>query len=270
MVKVKRSDFREGDPDGGNKKKKTKGNDDNNVNGKSSNSRSSGGGGGSVVHCDYSVGGLDDSDWALRDAERFDELVVERIQNLQESRRLLRRTRAVTVLSQKLMAASDESQCYKQVAELLVSLFGVQRSSYALVVRPEKEGGKPKLFSLTHCSVSSENYYTLEHNPGKFPLEGTAIGHCAKTLEIVYNPKASRNSVFTDHQKISSMGLRTIANVPILAISVNGIINNNFNNMGVESFVFQLFDKIFVLNSNSNRLFTATVDDGWNFVFQTT
>jgi hypothetical protein len=66
-------------------------------------------------------------------AQEFDEQVLSKISSLEESRMYLRRTRAVSLLSSRLMAAPDEKTCYEIVSRLLVPLFHVDRISYVLM-----------------------------------------------------------------------------------------------------------------------------------------
>jgi len=50
-----------------------------------------------------------------------------------ETSRLLSRTRAISALSNRLMAAPDEATCVEEVTRLLVLMFGVERVSFAML-----------------------------------------------------------------------------------------------------------------------------------------
>jgi len=57
--------------------------------------------------------------------------------DLPDSLHLLRRTRAVSALSNRLMAAPDEAKCLDEVARLLVLMFRVERVSFAMLTGKE-------------------------------------------------------------------------------------------------------------------------------------
>ena len=155
-------------------------------------------------------------DDAVRDLEEFESTVVSKITDLKESLTLLRRTRTVAKISHRLMAAPDETACFEEVTKLFVPLFGVDRCSYALLVDANH-------FTIRKVTVHRRDHATklgidFEQSDSKIPLEDSAVGHCAKTLEPLYTPR-TKESKFKLHKKIHAMGLNTVLTTPIL---VNG------------------------------------------------
>ena len=160
-------------------------------------------------------GGFTEDD-AVRDLEEFESTVVSKITDLKESLTLLRRTRTVAKISHRLMAAPDETACFEEVTKLFVPLFGVDRCSYALLVDANH-------FTIRKVTVHRRDHATklgidFEQSDSRIPLEDSAVGHCAKTLEPLYTPR-TRESKFKLHKKIYAMGLNTVLTTPIL---VNG------------------------------------------------
>ena len=160
-------------------------------------------------------GGFNEDD-AVRDLEEFESTVVSKITDLKESLTLLRRTRTVAKISHRLMAAPDETACFEEVTKLFVPLFGVDRCSYALLVDANH-------FTIRKVTVHRRDHATklgidFEQSNSRIPLEDSAVGHCAKTLEPLYTPR-TKESKFKLHKKIHAMGLNTVLTTPIL---VNG------------------------------------------------
>lgn len=160
-------------------------------------------------------GGFTEDD-AVRDLEEFESTVVSKITDLKESLTLLRRTRTVAKISHRLMASPDETACFEEVTKLFVPLFGVDRCSYALLVDANH-------FTIRKVTVHRRDHATklgidFEQSDSRIPLEDSAVGHCAKTLEPLYTPR-TKESKFKLHKKIHAMGLNTVLTTPIL---VNG------------------------------------------------
>ena len=160
-------------------------------------------------------GGFTEDD-AVRDLEEFESTVVSKITDLKESLTLLRRTRTVAKISHRLMAAPDETACFEEVTKLFVPLFRVDRCSYALLVDANH-------FTIRKVTVHRRDHATklgidFEQSDSRIPLEDSAVGHCAKTLEPLYTPR-TKESKFKLHKKIHAMGLNTVLTTPIL---VNG------------------------------------------------
>ena len=146
-------------------------------------------------------------------AENFHEMhekIFEGVTSIQQSLSILKRSRAVTILANKLMMAEDEKKCFEEVSKLLVALFEVERSSYTLMIDDDH-------FTIVTCSVTKADFATnVEETYLKCAIKGTAIGHCADTLEVLYTPCAHKVSKFTDHIDLSKKGLKSFINVPIL------------------------------------------------------
>ena len=163
----------------------------------------------------------DDAD--IIQAREFDERVLSKITCLEEGRMYLRRTRAVSMLSTRLMAASDERSCYEIVSRLLVPLFHVDRISYVLM----KDANH---MLVTQITVNKKEHMVMGLDKGFLgggrwedegyikPLKGTAVEECSKTLKPHYCPNA-KDSPFETQRQIASMGVNTILATPIL---VNG------------------------------------------------
>lgn len=161
------------------------------------------------------VVGSDKLDWAVQDAQVFREQVLSNLNDLQEAKLQLERTRAVTTVSNRLTLCEDEKSCYEQVAKLLVELFQVNRSSFALMVDDQH-------FTVVSCAVTHSqftNELTVDmESPGKslrMPIQGTGIEKASKELCVVY-VNDTRKSQFKDHIKCAKMGLLSAVNIPIL------------------------------------------------------
>lgn len=164
---------------------------------------------------------VSDDDWlsdddAVVQAKEFDEGVLSKITTLEESHQLLRRTRAVSALASRLMAAPDEESCYELVSRLLVPLFEVDCCSFALL----KDAENVIVKQIT--AKKKEYVLKIADDNGRGglvkALEGTAVGVCAKTLKQHYTPH-TMISPFDSHKIIHSSGLNTVLVTPIL---VNG------------------------------------------------
>jgi hypothetical protein len=171
---------------------------------------------------------VSEESWFADDADiiqvrEFDERVLSKISTLEESRMYLRRTRAVSMLSSRLMAAPDEKSCYEIVSRLLVPLFHVDRISYVLM----KDADNMLVKQIT---VNKKEHMVMGLDKGFLgggrwedegyikPLKGTAVEYCSKTLKPHYCPNI-KESPFITQRQISTMGLNTILATPIL---VNG------------------------------------------------
>ncbi|KAL7517256.1 hypothetical protein ACHAWX_002192 [Stephanocyclus meneghinianus] len=163
----------------------------------------------------------DDAD--VMQAREFDERVLSKIGSVEESHMYLRRTRAVSMLSSRLMAAPDEKSCYEIVSRLLVPLFHVDRCSYVLM----KDADNMVVKQIT---VNKREHMVMGLDRGfrgggrwvdgevVKPLKGTAVEYCSKTLKQYYCPRI-KDSPFQSQRQISTMGFNTILATPIL---VNG------------------------------------------------
>ena len=164
-----------------------------------------------------------DDDADIIQAQEFDERVLSRIDSLEESRMYLRRTRAVSLLSSRLMAAPDEKSCYEIVSRLLVPLFHVDRISYVLM----KDADNMLVKQIT---VNKKEHMVMGLDKGFLgggrweddgyskPLKGTAVEECSKTLKPHYCPNI-KYSPFETQRQIHTMGINSILAAPIL---VNG------------------------------------------------
>ena len=107
------------------------------------------------------------------------------------------------------MMAENETKCFEEISKLLVSLFQVERLSYTIIIDDEH-------FTTLTCSVAKKYFASsVTETNLRCVLKGKAIGHCAKTLQILYNPWG-KESKFTNHINLSKRGLNTFVNVPIL------------------------------------------------------
>ncbi|EKX52321.1 hypothetical protein GUITHDRAFT_102221 [Guillardia theta CCMP2712] len=157
--------------------------------------------------------GTDETDDAMMDSRLFDKLVLDEVKDLEECKTLLKRTRAVTLMADRMTCAWTEEECYEEVSKLVLGLFGVERCSVALV--EDYEHLRVIQMAVTRVDYSKEMSVNI-HNTGMLiPLAGSSFGKIAKTLKPLYTPDA-RESDLIDHKKIASMGLRTIVNAPLL------------------------------------------------------
>ena len=161
-----------------------------------------------------------DDDADIIQAQEFDERVLSKIASLEESRMYLRRTRAVSLLSSRLMAAPDEKSCYEIVSRLLVPLFHVDRISYVLMKDAEN-------MLVKQITVNKQEHMVMGLDKGFLgggrweddgyskPLKGTAVEECSKTLKPHYCPNI-KYSPFETQRQIHTMGINSILATPIL------------------------------------------------------
>ncbi|KAL3795342.1 hypothetical protein HJC23_009515 [Cyclotella cryptica] len=153
----------------------------------------------------------------IREHAEFDAKVVSKLKSLEESKLLLHRTRAVSALASRLMAAPDEEACYEVVSRLLVPLFHVDRCSYALKTDADH-------IILKSVAVKQRKHVTVMGLDGAkkggviLPLKDTMVGLCATTLQQQYCPRTSE-STFETQRSLHTIGLNSILATPIL---VNG------------------------------------------------
>ena len=155
----------------------------------------------------------DETDAADIDARRFSELVSCGIHTVEEAIRLLRRTRAVTLLANRLMLAEDEVTCFEIVNRLLNALFGVKSSSACLMIDRTH-------YTFVKCiavkdDATGKTFFEFNESGRKLPIAGTAVEKCRDTLDVVYTPD-TLNSSFSDHHRLAVAGMKTLLNAPIL------------------------------------------------------
>ena len=81
------------------------------------------------------------------------------------------------------MMAKKETKCFEEISKLLVALFQVERSSYTLMIDDEH-------FKILTCSVAKKDFASsVAEKNLRCVLKGTEIGHCAKTLQVLYTPR---------------------------------------------------------------------------------
>ena len=162
---------------------------------------------------------ISEEDETLRDrslAEAYDEFdheVIRNLHTLEDSKLLLRRTRVVSSLASRLMAAPDEDSCYQLCSELLVPLFKVDRCSYALK--------QDEHHIIVKGVVANKREHTVKiiGNSGNVKkLKDTMAGLAAETLKQQYCP-STEHSAFQCQRDMSSIGINTVLVTPIL---VNG------------------------------------------------
>jgi class 3 adenylate cyclase/GTP-sensing pleiotropic transcriptional regulator CodY len=157
--------------------------------------------------------GDNEDDPAVAEARRFSELVSSGIHTIEEAINLLRRTRAVTLLANRLMLAEDEVACFEIAHRLLHALFGVESSSACLMI--DRTHYTFVEFKAVKDKSSGNTFFEFNESGRKLPVAGTAVGKCRDTLDVVYTPDASK-SYFNDHVRLAAAGLKTLLNAPIL------------------------------------------------------
>eukprot|EP00804_Cyclotella_cryptica_P018924 CCRYP_006449-RA/>CCRYP_006449-RA protein AED:0.14 eAED:0.14 QI:470/1/1/1/0.5/0.33/3/1542/875 len=190
---------------------------------------------------------ISETERQFKGEEGFETAVTELARDFPSSLQLLRRTRAISALAHRLMAAPDEAACIEEVTRLMVLIFGLNRVSFAMVTgtdhfllkrievkrcaREEKEmeeedgdggGGEEGAARNSFDSMSSSHAQSLvlEYLDSDFkrPFEGTAAGIVVKTLKEHYTPR-TEFSDFPTHKVFYKQGLNSVLASPIL---VNG------------------------------------------------
>lgn len=198
---------------------------------------------------------------SVREHQEFDIKVVSKLRTLDESKLLLHRTRAVSSLASRLMAAPDEEACYDITFRLLVPLFHVDRCSYAL----KKDSDHIIIKGVTVTQRQHATVMGLEGvNKGGVvkPIKDTMVGICADTLEQQYCPR-TKDSTFETQRQIHAVGINSILATPIL---VNG---NKFAGAIIVSMkeedAFREYDRILIqdiarmLGANSRLLMNLPI-----------
>ncbi|KAL7548925.1 hypothetical protein ACHAWF_012193 [Thalassiosira exigua] len=156
-------------------------------------------------------------DKAVVQARTFVDHVLSKLTTLEECKMLLHRTRAVSALAPRLMAAPDEQSCYELASRLLVPLFCVDRCSYVLLKDAEhiivKGIAVKKRQHAMKMGLDAKKYGGVVK-----PLKNTMVGVCAETLEQQYCPR-TKDSSFESQRMMYTVGINTILATPIL---VNG------------------------------------------------
>lgn len=160
------------------------------------------------------------SDSAVMQAQQFDDQVVSKLVTLEESKVLLHRTRSVSALASRFMAAPDEDACYDVATSLLVPLFRVDRCSYVLMKDEDH-------IIIKRVVVNNRRHATKlglegEKQGGVIkPIKSTMIELCRETLQQQYCPR-TKDSKFENQRMMHGIGINSVLATPIL---VNG---NNF------------------------------------------
>lgn len=182
-------------------------------------------------------------DKAVMQAKEFDEQVVSKLKTLDESNLLLHRTRAVSALASRLMAARDEQSCYEVVSSLLVPLFCVDRCSYVLMKDADHIIVKGVAVKKRKHAVKLGLDGVKKYGGVIKPIKGTMIAACKETLQQQYCPR-SKDSALETQRMMHTIGINTILATPIL---VDG---NKFAGAVVISMTkedaFKEYDKILI------------------------
>jgi hypothetical protein len=107
------------------------------------------------------------------------------IVELDAAKHVLQRTRAVTVMAERMAAASSEHDCYAEVCKLLVALFNVSRSTVTLLTEDKRH---VSVLQMAIVEDSFRQVLEINKSGAQIPLEGTVFGHISRTGELYYNP----------------------------------------------------------------------------------
>ena len=175
---------------------------------------------------------ISETELLFKGQEEFDELISSAAED-SDSLLVLRRTRAVSALANRLMTAPDEASCLEEVTRLMILMFDLEKVTFAMltgsehfymkriIAKPKKKdslrSSTTSATSATSSSSSDFDLYCLDSDD-KRPLEGTAAGVCVKTLKEHYTPQ-TRDSPYATHRVFYQKGYNTVLVTPIL---VNG------------------------------------------------
>lgn len=157
---------------------------------------------------------FDNDQWIEEETAKFDS-TLDKSKNFNcDAKSLLRKTRSVSVLARRLLLAESEAECYEIVGRLMLSLFGVGRCTYALMIDADRYILKE--FSAQDQYLKEIILLSNGEDPIEaFPLSGGLIEECALNLDALYFPD-TRNSTYFEHEQMHQSGLRTALTVPIL------------------------------------------------------
>ncbi|GFH60060.1 hypothetical protein CTEN210_16536 [Chaetoceros tenuissimus] len=160
-----------------------------------------------IVQCD-------NDQWIEEETAKFDS-TLDKSKNFNcDAKNLLKKTRSVSVLARRLLLAESEAECYEIVGRLMISLFGVGRCTYALMI--DADNYILKEFSVQDQYLKEIISLSNGEDPIEvFPLSGGLIEECALNLDALYFPD-TRNSTYFEHEQMHQFGLRTALTVPIL------------------------------------------------------
>ena len=133
--------------------------------------------------------------------------------NFKESVEVLQKSRAVTLMANKLLVLDDEMKCYEEVGKLLLDLFTDKKCSFALMTNNTK-------FTVIDCRIKNQTsdekpIRYLVHTGSNFPLKGTAVNYCAETLRSLH-ARCGSKSTFADHKVLYASGMNSFVNTPFL------------------------------------------------------
>jgi class 3 adenylate cyclase len=167
---------------------------------------------------------ISETERQFKGKEGFDSM-MELATDFSSSVHLLRRTRAISALAHRLVAARDEAACIEEVTKLMALLFGLNRVSFAMSTGTDhfllkRIEVKKKNSEATSSAGSLSSSVNLEYLDSDFkrPYEGTAAGIVVKTLREHYTPR-TQYSHFATHKVFYRQGLNSVLASPIL---VNG------------------------------------------------
>ena len=164
---------------------------------------------------------ISETEIQFKGEDEFGESILQNIENLPDSLQLLRRTRAISALSSRLMEARDEAECIEEASRLLALMFDLDRVSFGMVTGTDHFVLKRVLVTRNiEKSDLSPSSFELEVMDSDFqrPLEGTACGVACRTLKEHYAPR-TKDSPFDTHKALYELGFLSTLTVPIL---VNG------------------------------------------------
>lgn len=165
---------------------------------------------------------ISETEIQFKGEDEFGESILKGINNLPDSLRLLRRTRAISALASRLIEARDEAECFQEVSRLLSIMFDLDRISFGMVTGSDHFLLK-RVMVITkehNNGESSQSSIELEVMDSDFerPLDGTACGVACRTLREHYAPR-TKDSPFDTHKALYNAGFLSTLTVPIL---VNG------------------------------------------------
>lgn len=158
----------------------------------------------------------ENEEWLKNESLNFNQSVDKQILTVQDAKLLVKKTREVSMLSNRFMLASTENECYEIVSRLLASLFGVDRCSYSLMMNEENFLFRECTFIMLGPRLSDMIFSDGEEDAIVYTLQDSVTEHCAESLDAVYCQDLSTADFYPEYKTFRHVGYQSFLSVPIL------------------------------------------------------
>ncbi|GFH61687.1 hypothetical protein CTEN210_18163 [Chaetoceros tenuissimus] len=158
----------------------------------------------------------ENEEWLQHESLKFNQYVDNQISTIEDAKLLVKKTREVSMLSNRFMLAPTGNECYEIVSRLLYSLFGVDRCSYTLMMDEENFLLQECSFVALGPSASDFIFSDGEEDAIVHPLKDCATEHCAESLDAYYCQDLATANLYPEYKTFRRVGSKSFLSVPIL------------------------------------------------------